>query len=230
MLPKSLPAFGQVYQTGADSYELFRGWALLIVFWVVASRALVHWMLLLLVTDLAIALYWNQVVAYRWESEYGAWCVLAFTQCLALGAFELVRDRGYFWLKQTWPRWILVPVILTQLGIPATIIVADDNFERSWAWLVMVSLVAVVIGGYRYYRHVAKDLFALTCMGFTTAWVVFVLIVKVLADLLDDCLMFLFFGLLAVGMLGLLVVWVRRLNTAFQAEAEAKMGAEDGHG
>ena len=215
-----LAAFGQVYQTGADTYELFRAWALLIVFWVVASRSPVHWLLLLLVTDVAIALYVQHVHFYRWERSYGAWVVLALTQTVTLAGFELGRDRGYFWLKQTWPRWILVPVILWHLAAPATPIIADDHYGRPFAWLVLLSLAISVAGGYRYYRHVAKDLFALTCLGFTIWWVGTLYVFRLLRDVLEDCWAPFLLGLVALAGLGQLVLWIRLLNTTMQMEAE----------
>ncbi|MHC4513116.1 MAG: DUF2157 domain-containing protein [Planctomycetota bacterium] len=219
-----LAAFGQVYQTGADAYELFRAWALLIVFWVAASRAPVHWLLLLLVTDLAIGLYVEQVLVYRWERSYGAWLVLALTQAVTLAGFEVARERGYFWLQQAWPRRVLVPVILFFLAAPASPIIFEDYYDKPWAWLVLLSLVAAILGGYRYYRYIGRDLFALTCIGFATAWVVFMYAAK-LIDLNDDnCMVFGFLGALVIGMLGYLVWWVRTLNVAMQREEEEARG------
>lgn len=216
-----LAAFGQVYQTGADAYELFRGWALLTLIWVIASRAPAHWMLWLVVTNLWIYLYWEQVVAYRWETHYSVWLLMALVQLLGLAGFELGKKRDYFWVAQTWPRWVLVPVLLFQLAAPATLIIADDKYDRPYAWLVMLSLVAAIVGGYRYYRHVGRDLFALTCVGATIAWVVFAYAFKLLIDISrsDSCFAFLTLGILAVVLLGGLVRWVRRLSAAMQTEA-----------
>jgi len=146
--------------------------------------------------------------------------LLAATQFLGLGGLELGRSRNYFWLTQAWPRWILVPAILFQLCAPASIIIFDDNYDKPYAWLVLLCLVAVILGGYGYYRHVGRDLFALTCIGFGTAWVVFAFALKLVDAADDNCWVFLFLGVLAIAMLGGLVQWVRRLNLAMQEEAE----------
>ncbi len=42
-----LAVYGQTYQTGADPYELFFGWAILIIGWVAISRFAPLWPLLL---------------------------------------------------------------------------------------------------------------------------------------------------------------------------------------
>ncbi len=39
-----LAVFGQIYQTGADAYELFMGWSLLIAGWVVISEFAGFWL------------------------------------------------------------------------------------------------------------------------------------------------------------------------------------------
>ena len=58
-----LALVGHVYQTGADTYELFLAWALCILPWVVVGREpalLLVWLALL---DIAIALYFRTSVA-----------------------------------------------------------------------------------------------------------------------------------------------------------------------
>lgn len=217
-----LAVFGQIYQTGADAYELFRAWALLILLWTVSSREPLHWLLLLAVTNLAIGLHWDQVVGLDWGTHYSIWLLLALLQFLGLAGLELGRELRHFWLDQVWPRWVLVPVLLFQLCAPGSIIIFDDNYERPYAWLVLLSLVAAILGGYRYYRHVGRDLFALTCVGAATAWIVFVFALKLLEEFHEDCWVWLFLGVLAIVLLGGLVRWVRSLSIAMQIEAESR--------
>ncbi|MPS25613.1 MAG: DUF2157 domain-containing protein [Alcaligenaceae bacterium] len=52
-----LAYLGQHYQTGADSYQLFLAWGLLILPWVAASRSAAAWALLLVLANLAAQLY-----------------------------------------------------------------------------------------------------------------------------------------------------------------------------
>ncbi len=52
-----LAFFGQTYQTGADVYELFLGWALLSLPWVIACRYAPCWALWVLLVNAAAALY-----------------------------------------------------------------------------------------------------------------------------------------------------------------------------
>lgn len=215
-----LASFGQVYQTGADAWELFRAWALLIALWVIASRAPVHWLLLLAVIDAAIAIYFEQVHFYHREPELSTSLILAATQALALAGFESGLRCSYFCLPQIWPRWILVPVLLFHLAVPTTLVIfghTDSGFE---VVLAPLGLAAVVAGGYRFYRHVAPDLFALTCFGFCCAWLVTAGALRVLDVRHDACGSLVLVGLLVVGMLTFLVRWVRRLNVEMKREQD----------
>jgi uncharacterized membrane protein len=215
-----LAAFGQVYQTGADAWELFFGWALLIALWVIASRTPVHWLLLLGVTDAAIALYLEQVHFYYWAGEIKAWLVLAATQALALVGFESGLRCSYFCVPQTWPRWLLVPTLLFSLAAPTTLVIFGDTHGVLEATLAPLGLAGAVVVGYRFYRRVEPDLFALTCIGFCCAWIVTAGALRALDVGLDGCGSLVLVGLLVVGMLTVLVGWVRRLNLEMKLEQD----------
>lgn len=57
-----LALFGQVYQTGADPYGLFLAWALFLVGWAAIGRHLGLWMLVLILANLSLIMYWTQLV------------------------------------------------------------------------------------------------------------------------------------------------------------------------
>lgn len=52
-----LALVGQIYQTGADTYELFAVWALVITPWVILARLPALWLLWLLLLNLSLGLY-----------------------------------------------------------------------------------------------------------------------------------------------------------------------------
>lgn len=55
-----LAAFGQVYQTGADSFQLFLGWAALILPWCLAGRLSLLWLVEIALLNLSLGLFWLQ--------------------------------------------------------------------------------------------------------------------------------------------------------------------------
>ena len=57
-----LAYFGQTYQTGADSYQLFLTWSILIFPWVLVSRLNIAWCLWLALLNVALMLYPGSVL------------------------------------------------------------------------------------------------------------------------------------------------------------------------
>lgn len=113
-----LAVYGQVYQTGADNWELFAGWAALIGGWVAVGRFAPLWVLWIGLIDLGIVLHVNAISSYRafeWTS-----LALAVVNGAALAAWEIGAERGVEWLDVRWPRrllWLSALVPLTILAV-----------------------------------------------------------------------------------------------------------------
>ena len=70
-----LAVYGQAYQTGADPYSLFLGWALVIAPWVWISRNTALWVLLLILVNFGWSLFWvehvNPSLGWQWRAGSG---------------------------------------------------------------------------------------------------------------------------------------------------------------
>lgn len=62
-----LAVYGQVYQTGADSYTLFLGWGLLILPWCVGAGSNFLWLLQAILINVTFALWWYQFKSDSFE-------------------------------------------------------------------------------------------------------------------------------------------------------------------
>jgi uncharacterized membrane protein len=101
--------FGQVYQTGADSYLLFLFWALLITGWVAIGAYAPLWLLLLALLNLSLIFYWTQVLGAANTSLYLA---LVALNALWLLAWEFAHSWGIAWLSRRWmPRVVALTTI-----------------------------------------------------------------------------------------------------------------------
>ncbi|HCT74895.1 MULTISPECIES: DUF2157 domain-containing protein [Psychrobacter] len=86
-----LALFGQVYQTGADTWQLFFGWAVLIIPWVIIARFPALWLLWLGLINACLTLYLPLTnIQFSDDSLQSVFCVaaLALVNLVAL----------YFWL------------------------------------------------------------------------------------------------------------------------------------
>lgn len=125
-----LAVIGQVYQTGADAYELFTAWALLISPWVLASRSAAHWLLWVVVITTAFVMYWRQVLDPLGRvSEIELAVILSGFWALVLGARELAVDTGIDWTLPHWTRWLPLFATLAPLFIATLAWLLDTTPE-----------------------------------------------------------------------------------------------------
>lgn len=138
-----LAVFGQIYQTGADAYTLFVGWALLILPWVALSRVLAVWVLWLAVAGVGGAAYAVQIaIPMDWIRPEPVAALLALFYALALGLSELAARRGVDWLRALWLRRLQVAAILAVTLSAAVPTVFDDDPGRPGALAIGVFAAA----------------------------------------------------------------------------------------
>lgn len=154
LLGALLALFGQIYQTGADTWQLFATWAALILPWVLIGRFAALWMLWVAVANLAIGLYFQ---VFFLEDQRQLWALFAF-DTFALAAWELARGR-VSWLQVSWgPRLLAIAS-----GVAITLLVTQAIFdwgrEPAAAPLAVYPLWLAAI--YAVYRKILPDLFVL---------------------------------------------------------------------
>ena len=126
-----LALVGQVYQTGADTFELFATWAVFIVPWAIAGRQPALWMLVVWLVDIAIVFYFRTSVARGFDSldlvfasRVSLWWVTAVNG-VALIAWELATARRDGWWSVRWaPR-----LLATTIGATLAILAIQDILE-----------------------------------------------------------------------------------------------------
>ncbi len=140
---------GQIYQTGADAYELFAWWAALILPWVLLGRFTPLWLLWLALLNLAAWLYFSLASS----GEALMWSLLALNS-LALAAWEAGHRSGIFWLRDTWPPRLAA----LGGGVMATGLALWSIFDGGLGFVGWVAWIGLL---YFWYRHVRPDLFML---------------------------------------------------------------------
>jgi uncharacterized membrane protein len=138
-----LAVIGQVYQTGADAYELFTIWALLVIPWVLASRSGAHWFVWLIIVNIAFATYGAQVlIPLETISGVELACLHGIVVVTALAAIEGAVFAGARWLRVVWLRPVLVLVGLAILFVPAVGFVLRDWNSELVGLLTFIAVIA----------------------------------------------------------------------------------------
>lgn len=158
-----LAVFGQIYQTGADAYQLFTGWAALTLIWVLVTGFEGLWALWLVILQVGIALFWTQVAGPAWQwTEDAALMSLAAVNLVALFVREWVNPPG----GRPWLRTLLVAAVLVLFIIPALTFVFSGAGERVYRVAYLPAWMIITVGGYLYFRFRRPDF---TCVALVCA-------------------------------------------------------------
>ena len=232
-----LALFGQVYQTGADTWQLFFGWAILITPWVMIARFPALWLLWLGLVNACLALYLDvanlQFINYSLQN---------ISQVAILALFNFIAF--YSWLmsfdnktpfstphlfhriipKQStaqingsqtksslhWSTYVvglLATFFMTYLAI-VTVFDSGNIGATIIAILVWLSWCGFMFWQFRQRRI---DLLMLTYLSFSMIIVVMFWVGKWLLDDFDAA-GFLVLALLLIGMSSAAVVWLRKVG------------------
>jgi len=218
-----LAAYGQVYQTGADAFELFIWWAILILGWVAVSEFAGLWIVELAVLFTGIILYWFQVMHPVDKTHYSWLCIfLALLSALALLGREAGLRRGFDWLSGKWLRIVLLSAFLIALMVPGVALIFMPKNPNNGNIIALMIWVGALIAGYFSFRRIQKDMAALAVLAFSVCIVVLCLIGKIIfSDLHEAISSFFMMGLAIITVVSLAVVWLR---------LTAKNMAKENHG
>lgn len=218
-----LAVYGQIYQTGADAYGLFLGWAVLITGWVIISEFAALWIVWLLLINTGTILYWLQVgePAHAIRFEY-----LCLTVAVLNGTALALREWGIFqgreWLSGGWLRGILLVATLVPLSLPANRLIVDFNGSEIVTGLAASIWVIVIVCVYACYRFRLHDMSALALIAMNICEMLLTFTGKLIFEITDfgDASPYLLFALVILGVVSGSVFWLQ--NTAATMADERK--------
>lgn len=181
-----LVVYGQTYQTGADPYGLFLTWALLIVPWAVVGRFGANWILVLLLIDVALGLYFVQILAPRSTEQALVYPLLvAALHALAAVLWEVQLDRAPPLIPEPWVLRVIAFIGLTALFFPAAYFVLEDADAGLPGIVGLVALVTAIVGCIRFYSRARMDRFMWTLGGVVGMGLLTVVAARLVFDLLN---------------------------------------------
>ena len=155
-----LALIGQTYQTGANTFELFIVWALLITPWVLLAKLPALWVLWLVILHVAYVFYLDTFgLFFGFDlTEERSLVPIALFDFSALIVWECFAAKGWEWTRGRW-----VPRLLALVGGTAVTILAVlailQHHDTNGLYYAMYGIS--LIGLYGTYRHAVFDLFML---------------------------------------------------------------------
>jgi len=204
-----LAVFGQVYQTGADAFELFTGWALLITGWVAVSSFAALWVMWLTIVNTALILYFAQVlIPNEIAHENTLFILLSVINTAALVFSHMGRSRKWEWLESTWYRRLILSSILTYLSIPSIHFILEPEIQYL---LPLIIMILFLTGSFSYYRFYAKDLPSLTLVILTLCILILFALAKLIFPHTQE-IGLLIYGFSVIVVFGSASYWIRETS------------------
>lgn len=155
-----LALFGQTYQTGADPWQLFCSWALMMTPWAIIGRLPALWIVWIALVNISIFLYcstYRGTFLFLFDTDVEQLWLPFCCNTLALITWEYCATK-LPWLAQSWA----VRLIAVASGAPITLLNASNLVEGGEGdVLVFLSWAAWLVAMYVVYRRIKPDLFML---------------------------------------------------------------------
>lgn len=216
-----MAVFGQIYQTGADAYQLFMMWSLLTLGWTIISNFAPQWIFWLAITNMFLGLWWLQAALPERDMEYMIYALLAFLNGAALGLREyFVRDKDKEWMQGSWMRVVLVIATLLPMLIPVVVFVVEP--ENATFSIV----IAAIIGSlghcliYVFYRYKIGDMWSIAVTTLSFCIIIEAAGLNFLASTFDNAefVMFLLMGLMTLAIFTTAVFYLRKTIDALEVD------------
>lgn len=210
-----LALYGQTYQTGADPWQLFFSWAMLMLPWAIIGRFSAIWVVWVMLLNISFILYYQAfggIFRLMSGSQTEVFWLIFILNILLLIAWELMTATRH-WMSERWPLRLLATVG----GVPLTWLVLHSIFANEggsplpgivWSiWLVIMYVI---------YRRTKLDLFMLAggCLSGITVVISF-LGQQMLEDL--SAASFLVLSLMVIGMGGGAAFWLKNVHRECQS-------------
>jgi uncharacterized membrane protein len=209
-----LAYIGQTYQTGADTYELFRAWALLALPWVLVARWRPLWCMWLLIANLSIASYFAEVWLPLAGSLFDAMGLV--THLTANAIFLALLERfgaGLDGGGRSVERLAIALITVASLFLYGYFLF--DHRDRA-VWQLGFAVIAAAALWYRY-RVRRLDMVALALWCFAAIAAAVATLGKLMSEWRAETAGFLLCGMATIGLSALAAMWLRRVSR----EAEA---------
>ena len=225
-----LALYGQTYQTGADPWQLFATWALLMLPWAAVGRFAPLWLLWLLLLNLAATLYYDArfgLLGVAFASKDDLVWLLFLLNSAAWVVWEAAARR-FDWLSlRRWP----VRLIATASGFAITILVLRSIFDpdsppAALAWGGFFLWLGAVYLAYRkrppglgtdLYMLAGACLAVIVCVTGFLGWL--------LIDASASAAALLLIALLVIAQAGAAAAWLRRVHGVSAAGGSAAEGS-----
>jgi len=202
--------FGQIYQTGSDSYDFFMGWSLFVAIWVLISGFPPLWLIGVALINTTVYLYFEQIVK-GWDGQ--AFDILFVINLTALIAAEIRGADD----PDLHAGWFVKTVALTAVFQITSAMVSGVFGHEDGAIAFVLGLPGLSLG--LWYGMRTQSIFYISAVGFSAIVVVASMIAEALKSG-DPIFMSLLVCVFVVGSTSLLIRTLIQLGKQWHGNTE----------
>ncbi len=207
--------FGQTYQTGADPWQLFFNWALVITPFVIIGRStvlIVFWLALINLTLMLHLQLRHSMFGYLFQTDASLLWSSFGLNISALILWEYF-NRHFEWLNKRWAIRLLATVSGVAISWLCIFNIFEDGNNYVWGvpiWLLWMAAI------YYYYRRIQIDLFMIS--GYCLSGIVIVTSAQIKLTFQDFLsINFLMVAITIIGLSTASSVWLRKIHREEQS-------------
>ena len=183
-----MAVFGQIYQTGANAYDLFLGWTLFIMLWVIIANYSPLWLIFIVLINTSLVLY-SQQVAHDWSVMF------IFTLLFIINTLFLAASLFRKQLSGEHSNWFPYIIALAIVTI-ATVGIGIGMFDKiNTSFFVLLVMVSILYAIGIWYGLKTKNSFYLAIVPFSIIIIISIFLIK----LTDNAFMFFFISFFVIG-------------------------------
>lgn len=212
-----LALYGITYQTGADTWQLFFTWAMLILPWVIIGRFPALWVVWLVLLNIAIILYQSTFLSsfsFFYNDDANLTGMLFIFNTFALLIWELLSGK-LVWLREQWATRLLA----LSGGVSITWLVIDTIFEVFEGQNLLLVFIWIVwmISLYFVYKNIRRDLFMLSGIALSGIIVTATFLLKIIFEgNMDVDGLFVIAMVIIIGMGAGAAFWLRSIQRGWK--------------
>ncbi len=225
-----LALVGQTYQTGADPWQLFTTWSLLMLPWAFIARASSLWILWAILVNLSVALYMDishGIFGILFTEEISFW-IFALLNTSLLCVFEyfsyIANKRAAQTENNAASKKDITNRYVNQLlasiaSTAATFLALWSIFEYKVQITGFLFYMIWIASAFYIYRYKIRDLFILSLGSLSIIIILVSLLVKAIDNSLDDG-GFLLVSVTIIALSTLAGIWLKNLSKEFSQESD----------
>jgi len=212
-----LALVGQTYQTGADPWQLFFYWAILMLPWAFVGQFGAMWIFWIALIDISILLYmdtFGRLFGFYFYSESSLTWILFIFNTLSWIVWESLKS--YFeWLNTSWAIRLLGFVSMASItGLVQVFIWEKETSLVLLIWMGWLSIVYII------YRIKTIDLFMLSLASLSFSIITVSSLLTIISWKNFNLIYILFIGMVVIGLGAGFASWLKSIQKEAHNESE----------